>query len=204
MLGMTAAAAETLTGTADGFNGPVSVAVEVEGGKIIKVEVTEQSETPAIAGAALEAIPAAIVEKGDAQVDIVSGATFPTYFLKKDDPVARIQMELDVTLFASQIAPFFGITQRFVGTEPNCKLTDGYNETMQRILPVYGIEFIVVERKQAATGVISASRVRELLAHDDLAQLSDYVPATTLAYLSSDEAEPIRQQLRHGIAKTSS
>ena len=50
MLGMTAAAAETLTGTADGFNGPVSVAVEVEGGKIIKVEVTEQSETPAVAG----------------------------------------------------------------------------------------------------------------------------------------------------------
>ena len=27
MLGMTAAAAETLTGTADGFNGPVSVAL---------------------------------------------------------------------------------------------------------------------------------------------------------------------------------
>ena len=76
MLGMTAAAAETLTGTADGFNGPVSVAVEVEGGKIIKVEVTEQSETPAIAGAALEAIPAAIVEKGDSQVDIVSGSTY--------------------------------------------------------------------------------------------------------------------------------
>ncbi|NCB34678.1 MAG: FMN-binding protein, partial [Clostridia bacterium] len=76
MLGMTAAAAETLTGTADGFNGPVSVAVEVAGGKIIKVEVTEQNETPAVAGAALEAIPAAIVEKGDAQVDIVSGATY--------------------------------------------------------------------------------------------------------------------------------
>lgn len=135
---------------------------------------------------------------------IVSGATFPTYFLKRDDPVARIQMELDVTLFATQIAPFFGITRRFVGTEPNCKLTDGYNETMRRLLPVYGIELVVVERKQASTGVISASRVRELLAHDDLAQLADYVPATTLAYLNSDKAEPIRQQLRHGIAKTSS
>jgi len=132
---------------------------------------------------------------------IVSGATFPTYFLKKDDPVARIQMELDVTLFASQIAPFFGITRRFVGTEPNCKLTDGYNETMKRILPAYGIEFVVVERKQASTGVISASRVRELLAHNDLVQLAEYVPATTLAYLTSDEAEPIRQQLRCGIEK---
>ena len=134
---------------------------------------------------------------------IVSGATFPTYFLKKDDPVARIQMELDVTLFASQIAPFFGVTRRFVGTEPNCKLTDGYNETMKRLLPIYGIEFVVVERKLASTGVISASRVRELLAHNELAQLAEYVPATTLAYLTSDEAEPIRQQLQHGIAKAS-
>ena len=129
---------------------------------------------------------------------IVSGTTFPTYFLKKDDPVARIQMELDVSLFASKIAPFFGITRRFVGTEPSCKLTDGYNETMKRILPVYGIELVVVERKQAPTGVISASRVRELLAHNELAQLADYVPATTLAYLTSDQAKPIRRQLRDG------
>ncbi len=35
----------------------------------------------------------------------VSAATFPTYFLKRDDPVARIQMELDATLFATRIAP---------------------------------------------------------------------------------------------------
>ena len=132
---------------------------------------------------------------------IVSGETFPTYFLKKDDPVARIQMELDVTLFASQIAPFFGITRRFVGTEPNCKLTDSYNETMKRLLPVYGIEFVVVERKQASTGVISASRVRELLARNDLAQLAEYVPPSTLAYLTSDEAGPVRQQLRNGVEK---
>ena len=130
---------------------------------------------------------------------IVSGATFPTYFLKKDDPVARIQMELDVTLFASKIAPFFGITRRFVGTEPNCKLTDGYNETMRQILPTFGIELVVVERKQATTGVISASRVRELLARGDLSQLADYVPPTTMAYLESDAAGSIRQTLRNDI-----
>ena len=91
---------------------------------------------------------------------IVSGATFPTYFLKKDDPVARIQMELDVTLFASRIAPFFRLVRRFVGTEPTCKLTEGYNDAMRRILPVYDIELVVIERKQSAGGVISASRVR--------------------------------------------
>jgi [citrate (pro-3S)-lyase] ligase len=127
---------------------------------------------------------------------IVSGATFPTYFLKKDDPVARIQMELDVTLFASKIAPFFGITQRFAGTEPNCPLTGAYNLTMQGLLPVYGIDLRIVERVETRTGVISASRVRELVGQGDFAALADYVPATTLAYLESDAAKSVRERLR--------
>ena len=130
---------------------------------------------------------------------IVSSATFPTYFLKKDDPVARIQMELDVTLFASKIAPFFGITRRFVGTEPNCPLTGGYNAAMQRILPAHGIELQIVERKQTDTGVISASKVRELIGKGDFAALADYVPPTTRTYLESDEALPIRERLRKDV-----
>lgn len=132
---------------------------------------------------------------------IVSSATFPTYFLKKDDPVARIQMELDVTLFASKIAPFFGISRRFVGTEPNCLLTCAYNEAMKSILPVYNIELVIVERKQGANGVISASCVRELIARGDLEQLAGCVPPTTLAYLVSDASEPIRKRLQSEIKK---
>jgi len=128
---------------------------------------------------------------------IVSGATFPTYFLKKDDPVARIQMELDVTLFASKIAPFFGITRRFVGTEPNCPLTGGYNQAMQRILPLHGIELQIIERKQTETGVISASRVRELVGKGDFAGLAGYVPPTTRAFLESEEAAAIRERLQN-------
>lgn len=127
---------------------------------------------------------------------IVSGATFPTYFLKKDDPVARIQMELDVTLFSSRIAPFFGITRRFVGTEPNCELTGGYNEAMQRLLPAFGIELAVVERKRVQDGVISASRVRELLADNDLPRLADYVPPTTLEFLASEQGAVIGEKIR--------
>lgn len=123
---------------------------------------------------------------------IVSSATFPTYFLKKDDAVARIQMELDMILFATRIAPFFNITRRFVGTEPHCRLTDSYNDTMKRILPIYGIELLEIERRQAAGGVISASTVRAMLAAEDIEHLKDYVPPTTLAYLMSEEARPIR------------
>ena len=127
---------------------------------------------------------------------IVSAATFPTYLLKKDDPAARIQMELDVTLFAAKIAPFFDITRRFVGTEPSDPMTGAYNETMRRLLPEYGIELTVIERAKNAAGVISASKVRELVGRGDLAALAEYVPATTLAWLESNEAAPIRERLR--------
>ncbi len=130
---------------------------------------------------------------------IVSGATFPTYFLKQDDPVARIQMELDVSLFGSRIAPFFGIARRFVGTEPTCPLTSGYNEAMKRILPLHGVEVVEIERKMEADSAISASRVRELIACGDMSVFSGLetlVPATTLAYLRSEAAAPIRKKLQ--------
>ena len=126
---------------------------------------------------------------------IVSGATFPTYFLKRDDPIARIQMELDVTLFGTRIAPFFGIDRRFVGSEPSCPLTGSYNETMQRILPSLGIEVIEIERKQDGEGAISASRVRKSIAANEDGWRA-LVPETTRMYLSSEAAEPVLKALR--------
>jgi [citrate (pro-3S)-lyase] ligase len=126
----------------------------------------------------------------------VSGATFPTYFLKKDDPVARIQMELDAALFASKIAPSFDIATRFVGTEPYCAMTGSYNEALKRILPVYGIGLCEVERKQDGGSAISASRVRELLAAGDLAAIGPLVPPATFAYLRGREAGPAVESLR--------
>lgn len=69
----------------------------------------------------------------------ISAASFPTYFLKPDDPVEMIQMELDLTLFASRIAPYFGIGRCFVGSEPDCAPARSYKEAMQRLLPRHGI-----------------------------------------------------------------
>ena len=71
-----AGAAGVLTGTADGFGGPITVSVTMDGDKIAAVEVVSNSETPEIAGAALEQIPAAIVAANSADVDIVSGETY--------------------------------------------------------------------------------------------------------------------------------
>ena len=67
--------AGTYTGTAKGRNGDVTVEVTLSEKKIEKVVVTKQDETKAIAQAALEKIPNAIVKNQSLAIDAVSGAT---------------------------------------------------------------------------------------------------------------------------------
>jgi len=64
------------TGTSTGMQGPVTVEMTVEKGKITKVQVTDCHETPSIASVALERIPAEIVEHQTTKLDVVTGATF--------------------------------------------------------------------------------------------------------------------------------
>lgn len=70
-----AAMAETYTAEGQGNNGTVKVEVDVADGKIAAVRVVEHKETAGICDAAIERIPAAIVEKQSLAVDTVSGAT---------------------------------------------------------------------------------------------------------------------------------
>lgn len=65
-----------LTGEGSGFGGPITVEVTMDGDDITSVTIVSNSETPSIAGDALEQIPAAIVEADTADVDIVAGATY--------------------------------------------------------------------------------------------------------------------------------
>nr|MBQ1578528.1 FMN-binding protein [Oscillospiraceae bacterium] len=67
--------AQTLIGTADGRNGPVEVEVVMDGDEIVSVAVTSHSETDGIGTAAVDQIPAAIVEQQSILLDAVSGAT---------------------------------------------------------------------------------------------------------------------------------
>ena len=117
----------------------------------------------------------------------VSSVTFPTYFLKNGDPGGAIQMELDLLLFATRIAPHFHIKTRFVGSEPLCQTTAGYNAAMHRILPPLGIEVREIARKTAMDAAISASLVREKLARGELEGIAELVPVTTLDFLLSSE-----------------
>ena len=120
---------------------------------------------------------------------MISNATFPTYFLKEGEDAAKIQSELDITLFASRIAPLLHIKKRFAGEEPFDPVTRNYNEAMIRILPRYGISFIKIDRittegPDGKPEVISASRVRKLLAEQGVTdEVLSLVPECTAKYL---------------------
>ena len=68
----------TYEATVDGQEGPLGVAVTVEGGAVASCEITENNETPAIGGAALDELCAQVVEAGGPSIDGVSGATLTT------------------------------------------------------------------------------------------------------------------------------
>ncbi len=63
------------TATVDGQNGLMEVKVVIADGKIADVVVVSNNETPTIAAAALEQIPAAIKAANDPTVDTLTGAT---------------------------------------------------------------------------------------------------------------------------------
>lgn len=123
---------------------------------------------------------------------MISSATFPTYFLKEGEDAARIQSELDITLFASRIAPLFHITRRFAGEEPFDPVTGKYNDAMEQILPQHGISFIKIprvtsEEENGNSEVISASRVRKLLKEQGVTeQVLKLVPPCTAEYLKHE------------------
>ncbi len=123
---------------------------------------------------------------------MISAATFPTYFLKENEDAAQIQSELDITLFASRLAPAFGITARFAGEEPLDPVTERYNAAMRRILPRHGIEFVEIPRVQAGGNCISASRVRRLLREQGgfCDELLELVPSSTAAWLKNEYRAP--------------
>jgi [citrate (pro-3S)-lyase] ligase len=97
---------------------------------------------------------------------IISRATFPTYFLKKDTDKLKVYTELDAKIFARRIAKDLNIKKRYFGTEPIDKVTQKYNEMMMKILSEYGIATEFIERKTIDGEVISASKVRECYEND--------------------------------------
>lgn len=118
---------------------------------------------------------------------MISDATFPTYFLKKDEDATMIQCKLDVTIFARRIAPILNIKLRFAGEEPLDPVTRRYNTVMRKILPPNGIDFVEVPRLELNQEVISASRVRKILQTEGVTDsVLELVPLCTQEYLRNN------------------
>ena len=114
---------------------------------------------------------------------IISSLTFSEYFNKSELQDREIDPSMDVTVFAREIAPCLHIRARFAGEEPSDGVTRQYNETMRRVLPEYGIEFVEIPRKEIAGEYISASKVRKALESQDFEAIRPLVPEETFAYL---------------------
>jgi [citrate (pro-3S)-lyase] ligase len=135
---------------------------------------------------------------------VVSGATFPSYFLQNEsvDQVIQNQTELDVIIFAKHIVPVLGITKRYVGTEPYSVTTRAYNAAMQKILPTHGVAVVEIERKTDGTddagqpNYISATKIRQAIKEDNLAAIMNFLPPCTRDYLLSAESEAVRARLK--------
>lgn len=96
--------AGTYTGSAQGRNGEVVVEVTLSTNAIEKVEVVKQEETVGIADAALEKIPAAIVENQSLAVDIVSGATITSNAIIAASEAALVSAKADVASLKNKVS----------------------------------------------------------------------------------------------------
>ncbi|WP_261858548.1 [citrate (pro-3S)-lyase] ligase [Photobacterium sanguinicancri] len=112
---------------------------------------------------------------------MISKRTFPSYFLKESGNVHQVHAEIDCELFANYIAPSLGITHRYIGSEPNCKVTENYNSIMKTMLQPH-IEVVEFNRLLAEGCTISASTVRNQLSNAASA-VASLLPVSTINYL---------------------
>ena len=127
---------------------------------------------------------------------IISSATFPSYFQKDENDVIESHANIDLEIFV-KIAKNLNINVRYVGEEPKSVVTGIYNKIMETKLPKYGINCIIVPRKNESSGeIISASNVRKLLKYGDFEKLKELVPESTYKYFISDEAKDLIQKIK--------
>lgn len=113
---------------------------------------------------------------------IISSATFPTYFLKKEDDMLKEYINLDTEIVA-KICKKLNVKTRFLGTEPIDNITKMYNEKIISVFNCNNIEVSIVDRLMIGNNIVSASSVRTLLANKDFDSIKDIVPLTTYNFL---------------------
>ena len=128
---------------------------------------------------------------------VISSATFPNYFLRKEDDSLLEFMKLDTLITAEHFCSKLNINTRFVGEEPYCRITQKYNETMIETFKNFNLNVSIIPRKVMGEKAISASRVRELLKNNELEELKTLVPQSTFEYLNSEKGKEIAERIKH-------
>ncbi len=125
---------------------------------------------------------------------MISRATFPSYFLKDHILIEQTYMGIDLLLFRDYIAPALSVSYRFVGTEPKSEVTNAYNQAMKywlekpEVSTKPAIDVVEMARVTEGNDVISASRVRALLAQKDYQAVYPLVPQSTWSYIKQHYA----------------
>jgi [citrate (pro-3S)-lyase] ligase len=114
---------------------------------------------------------------------MISTVTLPGYFEKETCPFAEFDATEDLVLFADVIAKRFDIRVRFAGEEPKDAFTNRYNESMGRILPEHGVNFVEIPRMCLENEVVSASLVRKYMAEGRWEEIQKLVLPEIYAYL---------------------
>lgn len=81
----------TFEGVGEGKKGPVAVSVTFMNDEITKVEITAHEETPDIAQAVFDALPAQIVERqGTDDIDVFTGSSYT-----RDAVIAAVEQAME-------------------------------------------------------------------------------------------------------------
>lgn len=108
----------------------------------------------------------------------------PEYFVKDEEQPENVDFSLESFYFGNYIAPKLGVTRIFLGEEPSCNVTQQYNDHMAATMPSYGIELTIIPRIANEDGqIISASKVRKLIAKKDWELVKTMVPDRALTYM---------------------
>lgn len=128
---------------------------------------------------------------------MVSKSTFPAYFLKSADDLIAVQTEIDALVFKNHIAPALAIKRRYLGTEPFSRTTNFYNQSLKNTLSP-DIDVKIVDRFQVGGQVITATRVRQLIKHDQIADIAPFVPASTMKFIE-DNKFSLQERIKKGM-----
>lgn len=125
---------------------------------------------------------------------IISKDTFKNYFEKELYPDAVIDATRDTMIFRNYIVPELRITKRFVGEEPEDKITNQYNESLKKDLSD-AVEVVEIPRKKVAGKIISASKVRNYLEEKEWEEIENMVPQSTLDYLKNNISKTANKKM---------